>query len=303
MPEVPVKQILKQLGSDEQEAGWARFLEEYSPLIFQVVRHFERDDDRALDCFQFVCQQLVKDRFRRLRRFDPDGPASFSTWLRAVVRNLCLDNRRKEFGRLRIFRSVSKLSVFDQEVFRHIYERGNSVEETVLLLAPSFPDLRPSHVGESVERINKELTANQRWRLSARMRLMPSKTEAAPKEADKSRLELQQDPRPDPETQAVLQEERTALRRVLNRLSKRERLLVRLRFEEELTLEQIARLLDLGNAQRADRQVKDILARLRKEMGSAGTVCGGKNPDSSVKAFGKNAAQNDGGERSKKSSE
>lgn len=61
-------------------------------------------------------------------------------------------------------------------------------------------------------------------------------------------------------------ERRGALDRALDRLSKRERLLVRLRFEQELTLEQIAKLLDLGNAQRADRQIKEILARLREEM-------------------------------------
>lgn len=41
---------------------------------------------------------------------------------------------------------------------------------------------------------------------------------------------------------------------------------MRLRFEEELTLEQIAKLLDLGNAQRADRQIKEVLARLRVEL-------------------------------------
>ena len=49
-------------------------------------------------------------------------------------------------------------------------------------------------------------------------------------------------------------------------LSKRQRLLIRLRFEQELTLDQIANLLDLGNAQRVDRQIKDVLARLREVL-------------------------------------
>jgi RNA polymerase sigma factor (sigma-70 family) len=74
------------------------------------------------------------------------------------------------------------------------------------------------------------------------------------------------DPRPGPEALAVLEERKAALSRALDRLSKPERLLVRLRFEQELTLEQIARLLDLGNAQRADRRLKEILARLREEL-------------------------------------
>jgi RNA polymerase sigma factor (sigma-70 family) len=63
-----------------------------------------------------------------------------------------------------------------------------------------------------------------------------------------------------------LSERRAALDRALEQLSKRERLLVRLRFEQELTLEQIANLLDLGNAQRADRQIKELLARLRVDL-------------------------------------
>ena len=55
-------------------------------MIFQVGRYFEKDLDRASDCFQFVCEKLSEDRFRRLLRFKPQGTASFSTWLRAVVR-------------------------------------------------------------------------------------------------------------------------------------------------------------------------------------------------------------------------
>jgi DNA-directed RNA polymerase specialized sigma subunit len=51
-------------------------------------------------------------------------------------------------------------------------------------------------------------------------------------------------------------------------LSDQDRLLIRLRFEEGLTLEQAARLLGLGNAQRADRQIKEILLKLREVMGS-----------------------------------
>ena len=41
-----------------------------------------------------------------------------------------------------------------------------------------------------------------------------------------------------------------------------------LRYEEGLTLEQVARLAGLGNAQQADRRIKEILARLREEMSS-----------------------------------
>ena len=45
-----------------------------------------------------------------------------------------------------------------------------------------------------------------------------------------------------------------------------ERLLIRLRYEEELTLEQIARLSGLPDAQTVDRRIKQVLAALRKTL-------------------------------------
>lgn len=265
MADQSVENILQQLRSRDPHEAWSAFLEEYSVVIFQVSRYLEKDLDRASDCFQFVCEKLSEDRFRRLLRFKPHGSASFSTWLRAVVRNLCLDWRRKEFGRRRRFRSISRLSIFDQEVFSCIYERGVSAEEALRLLQSKFLDVTSERVAESRERIERELTTKQRWLLSVRSRRGPQETNTTVEKVEAVPLEIP-DQRPNPEAQSLLAERREALDRALNHLSERERLLVRMRFEQELTLEQIAKLLDLGNAQRADRQIKEILVRLRVEL-------------------------------------
>ena len=71
---------------------------------------------------------------------------------------------------------------------------------------------------------------------------------------------------PNPETWASLQEERSALLRAMSKLSSRERLLIRLRYEREATLEEIANLLGLGSAQSADRRIREAVEKLRKEM-------------------------------------
>jgi len=265
MPQQSVESLLQELRTRDPYDAWHAFLEQHAGLIFQVSRYFEKDLDRASDCFQFVCEKLSEDRFRRLLRFKPDGTASFSTWLRAVVRNLCLDWRRKEYGRPRRFRSIARLSGFDQDVFSCVYERGVSAEETLRLLQAKFPDVTSARVAESRERIEQELTTKQRWLLSVRSRRRPPETNTTLEEVEAAPLEIA-DHRPDPEAQTLLAERKEALDRALGHLSKRERLLVRLRFEQELTLEQIAQLLDFGNAQRADRQIKEILARLRKEL-------------------------------------
>lgn len=190
-----IGEILRGLGSREPQPAWSEFLELYSPIILQVVRLFEYDADHAGDCFLFVCEKLSHEGFRRLRKFRPDGPARFSTWLRAVVRNLCLDWRRQKYGR------------------QHTFE---------LMAQPAEPDGLEQEVPDGA---------------------------------------------PNPEALAIRSRQREALGRALGRLPAQSRLLVRLRFERELTLAQIARLTGLKDAQTADRRIREVLEDLRGLLG------------------------------------
>jgi len=262
MAEAHIKQILEQFETRDSHAAWAAFIDEYAPIIFQVIRHFEADSDDASDCFQFVCERLCEGRFRRLRRYKSDGPAKFSTWLRAVVRNLCLDRRRTQFGRRRIFRSIGRLSELDQEIFSLVHERNASEQEVLVSLAPRFPHVTSALVTEAIERINNTLTTNQIWRLRARSAVVPNPRTGTSQRSEPTPV----DSAPNPEARVIFAERSRILDEALRRLSSAERLLIKLRFEEELTLEQIAKLLDLGNAQRVDRQIKQILATLKVEL-------------------------------------
>lgn len=262
MPPRTIERILRDLGSPPADDAWAEFLELYAAQIYQVVYHLEPDRDKASDCFQFICEQLIQNRFRRLRAFKIDGAAKFSTWLRAVVRNLCIDWHRKETGRPRAFKSIAKLSAFDQQVFSLLYERGVTLEEGLQLLLSAYPNASEASLTASRERIEAGLTVQQRWLLNSRTvrsnksEFMADLDEVAPNVLD---------PRADPEAQAILKERQRHLMRKMKRLSDQDRLLIRFRFEQELTLEQIAKLLNLGNAQRVDRQLKQILAQLRED--------------------------------------
>jgi len=74
------------------------------------------------------------------------------------------------------------------------------------------------------------------------------------------------------------------LARALRKLPANEKLLLRLRFEQEMTLDQISKLLQMGNAQRVDRQIKQILAALRVQLETVTFDKAGKTVPSSVKA-------------------
>lgn len=264
MQQEEIQQILRGLRSRQPQQPWAKFLELYSPLILQVIRFFERDADRQADCFLFVCEQLTRKRFRRLRRFRLQGPASFPTWLRAVLRNLCLDWHRKEFGRERIFQSVARLPVLEQEIFRLVYEEGLAVDEAYLVLHQHFPHLTREQMAEGLDRIQQSLTARQRWLLTLRQRRIESLDVASINE--QVLQEQLADDSPDPEALAALSERRVTLARALGRLAKPERLLLRLRFEQGLTLAQLARITRLGDPQRVDRRIKEILKQLHEYM-------------------------------------
>lgn len=261
MDDPEVARILQQLGSPEPQAAWASFLALYSPLILQVVRLWERDSDEVGDCFVYVCEQLSGRQFRRLRQFQPEGPARFSTWLRAVLYNLCVDWHRREFGRQRLFRTVARLPRLEQEIFRRMYQEGLQLEEAVLTMQARFPGLNLAQAAEALERLRGVLTPRQLWLLTAGKR-SPTESDSADELA--ARGKEAPDGAPDPEKLVVSNEQRAALADALSRLSAAERLLVRLRFEQGLTLRQVARLVGLADAQTADRRIKGVLERLRK---------------------------------------
>jgi RNA polymerase sigma factor (sigma-70 family) len=265
MPHTPIEALLKELDSPNAEEAWAQFLSCYSAHIYQVIRHLESDIDHSADCFQYVCEQLIENRSRRLRKFKGEGAATFVTWLRAVVRNLCIDWHRKQFGRQRQFRAIARLPVFDQEVFRIIYERAIPPDECLSMLTAQFPNTTTARIDASRARIENLLTTNQRWLLTKRMHA-GNGNELTSLDQPESFLSELPDSQPDPEAAAITNERRQELRRALAQLSPGDRLLIRLRFEEGLTLDKAAEVLGLGNAQRADRQVKAILERLTKLM-------------------------------------
>ena len=260
-----ITRILEELGSRDAQEAWAKFLESHAPLILQVVQRRERDPDQASDCFLFVCEQLCQNSFRRLRRFQVKGPASFPTWLRAVVRHLCIDWYRRQSGRERIFHSIARLPTLEQEIFRSVYEQGMELGNTFLLLRPRFPALTRPQLAEGLERVRQSLTSRQLWLLGTRT-AETEPLEDGPAQGYGILPRQVPDPKPDPEVLAALKERRTSLARALSRLSRFDRLLVRLRFQRELTLEQVARLTNLGDPQRVDRRIRKILETLRKAM-------------------------------------
>jgi len=258
--------LLEALQSPSSRYAWEEFLDSYSGILYQIARAYTSNDDAAADCYLNICEQLARHGFRRLLKFKREGSASFTTWLRVVARNLCFDWHRRQTGRRRPFKSLQSLSQLELDVYDCRFERGFSPEETVQRLRPTSPDIDLDQLAEVESRIEHHLSSRQRWILSTRPRRVFSAGVALLTEEGEEIVARVPDTRLDQESLVVSQQQQAQLNRCVESLPQSERLLLQLRFERDLTLDEIARLTGLGDAQRVHRHIEVILRKLRVAM-------------------------------------
>jgi RNA polymerase sigma factor (sigma-70 family) len=263
-PDRSIGDLLAGLASRNPSAAWTGFLQGFSPVILQIVRRCESNPGRVEDCFQQVCEALSDNGFRRLLSYRPNGPATFRTWLMAVTANLCVDWRRRKRGRIRPIRAVAQLPELEQLVYRYIYVRGLPRIECLRLLQARHPGLTEPQLSDINARLFALLTPQQRWQLGTRMATGPPSDEST-LALDDGALQLEE-PGPGPEELAESAQERGRLDAALAQLRPRERLLLRLRYEQNLTLAEVARLTGLHDPFRANRQIQAALAALAQFM-------------------------------------
>jgi RNA polymerase sigma factor (sigma-70 family) len=263
MPESAIGALLEKLRTDRASEAWTDFLALYSDQIYKTARLTTSDEETAADCYLYICEQLCREGFKRLLHFRPGGPAKFETWLAVVARNLCLDWLRRRFGRNRAFRSLENMTPIESEVFRLHVQQGLSLDETYAHLKPQNTDLTFEEVESADSRIQEALSSRQRWLL--RQRSVERETVSVDTPAGEGAVDLElEDPNPSPELELIAGEDRQRLDKALARLEPEQRLLIRLRFEEELSLVEIARLTGAADAQRAHHRLNLALGELRK---------------------------------------
>jgi DNA-directed RNA polymerase specialized sigma24 family protein len=132
-------------------------------------------------------------------------------------------------------------------------------------LMPRFPGLTDATVSEINARLFALLTPQQRWQLSVRTAaLRPVSCGIGPEDDDLAWHVAEPGPGPDDLT-AELQEYRQ-LKNALARLPAAQRLLLRLRHEQNLTLAEVARLTNQPDPFRANRQIQSALRALADLM-------------------------------------
>jgi RNA polymerase sigma factor (sigma-70 family) len=164
-----------------------------------------------MERYTYVLDQLRRDDFRRLRRFQAGGESAFSTWLVVVVRRLCVDFHRQRYGRTG---NSGQPGVQVRGESRRLLEDLVSDAEDLA----SVPDFTRGT-------ITKEYTACERHH---------------------------------------------ALERAMETLAPTERLLLKLRFEDGLTLKEIAQVPGFRSLSQVHRRLESLLVKLRVELERAG---------------------------------
>lgn len=261
MPGKDIYEILAQLSTHRAENAWKAFLNIYIPTIMHVVHQYEGDKSRADECFLFVCEKLSDDGFQRLLRFDIERRVKFSSWLKLVVSHLCVDWHRKEYGRQRPYRAISKLPAIDQHLHHLNIECGMNRLESFEALKNLYPDLTEVQFAESMGRLHTSLTPKQRWQLSMRKRETGSAVVIDALGDHPTAIELVEK-NPGPEKVCELCQTREKLVGAMAQLSRQQRLLLHLRYQQDLSLKDVADLAGLGDLHKAKRRIKGALTAL-----------------------------------------
>jgi RNA polymerase sigma factor (sigma-70 family) len=257
--------LLGQLKTPNAWTAWTEILNRYAPLIMKTASQFEYQQDRKNDCFLFVSEKLSEAGFKRLLKFNPRRNASFRTWLITVIFNLCIDWHRKEFGRAYLLPAISALPGFDQLVFRYSFEQGMSSLDCLQALSTEFPDVTRQQLSRAIIRVHGVLTPRQRWQIGVRHRRKRRSSELS---HDSTNQDVDHLPTPteNPAIMAQKQQELDALKAALANLSTRQQLLLHLRFQTGLTLDQIAQFVGFGDSARAWRHIEKALKALSDQF-------------------------------------
>jgi RNA polymerase sigma factor (sigma-70 family) len=115
-------------------------------------------------------------------------------------------------------------------------------------------------------RIENSLNPRQHWLLSGWKQRESGVSISDSEEETWDEVAFAIDKGPNPERMAVDRQQRARLHKSVGLLPPIEQLIVHLRFEEELSLSEIAGLTGLGDAQRVHRRIAAILQKLRAAM-------------------------------------
>ena len=219
-------------------------------ITASICRRRGMDPDEAEDFISEVQLRLVNDDYAIIRAFR--GRSSFPTYLAAVVTRQLLDYRNHQWGKWHTSAEAERLGEVATAVERAVYRDHYSVDEALATLVVEHPRLTRDEVDGLLAQLPR--------RVRRRMVDLDEATAVA-----------------SPDTSLEAGQSQTALRvsgvvtAYIARLPKDEQLILRLRFESELSVADISRSLRVDQ-QTLYRRFYRHFHHLRTELERAGVA-------------------------------
>jgi RNA polymerase sigma factor for flagellar operon FliA len=245
-----------QTGADraEGEAAFLAALPQIEQAIRWVGRRNHLSGPEAEDFASEVKLAFIEGGYAVLSRYE--GRSSLRTYLVTVVQRLFIDRRRREWGKWRPSAEARRLGAVALQLEALLHRDRLSLPEALQALRTNF----------GVEEAEHVLTAMAQ-RLPAReRRIQEPLDEPGRPEAFTARAEDPQGLLQSTETASRCQ---AALEGVVGALAPEDRLVLRMRFEDGLSVADVARILHLDQ-KKLYRRLEGILATLRRSLEAGG---------------------------------
>jgi RNA polymerase sigma-B factor len=215
-------------------------VERFLPLARQLARRYQRPDEPFDDLFQVACLGLVK----AIDRFDLEREVAFSSYAVPTILGEIKRYFRDRTWSVRVPRDLQELAL----------KVDRAVSELALTLhrQPTVPEIAQK-VGAEEEEVLEALEASGAYKATSL---------EAPRGSDDDGGDTLGDTLGTEEGGFALAEDRATLERLMRSITPREREVLRLRFEEDMTQAEIGERIGVSQMQ-VSRIIRQSVARLR----------------------------------------
>jgi len=215
-------------------------VERFLPLARQLARRYQRAEEPLDDLVQVASIGLIK----AIDRFDPDREVAFSSYAVPTILGELKRHFRDKTWSVRVPRDLQELAL---KVDRKVSDLSRELHRS-----PSVAELSEA-VGVTEEQVLEALEASSAYRATSFDAPRGSEDDAGDTLGDQLGTQ---------EQGFGLAEDRATLSRLLGTVTAREREVLRLRFEEDLTQAEIGERIGVSQMQ-VSRIIRQSLSRLR----------------------------------------
>jgi len=248
-------------------AHWHAFVDRYAGLIYSVIRRqlFAEDEDDVRTVFADVLEALYRGKLSEFR-----GSSELSTWLIVVSRGKALDHLRHIQGRRKNPQGWEDLSKLERLVFKFHFVEGLGFDAVIQSLHSAGLRANAEAVAHAVLKIEATIDKHYLRRLESDAKapalgVVSGRLLDYLKHMEFERERAEEDP-DQSFTRDGIDRMASRVRELLSDLSDEEREVVRLRFEEGRTAQQIASERGLSGQRRVYTILDGALRKLRRLM-------------------------------------